>query len=98
MDCLSTTSDVEEVVFMKRPPRSGTEAILNAIGYIIDHAPGPMIFVQPTVDLAKRASRQRIDPLITITPCIARKVADVAGARQRQHDAEQGVSGRTARA
>lgn len=76
MDCMSTDSDVEEVVFMKSAQVGGTEAILNAMGYVIDHAPGPMIVIQPTVELAKRFSRQRVDPLITITPRIARKVAD----------------------
>jgi phage terminase large subunit GpA-like protein len=76
MDCMSTSSDVEEVVFMKSAQVGGTETILNAMGYVVDHAPGPMIVVQPTVDLAKRFSRQRVDPLITITPRIADKIAD----------------------
>ena len=76
MDCLSSTSLVEEVVFMKAAQVGGSEALLNAIGYVIDHVPGPMIVVQPTVELAKRFSRQRVDPLLTITPRIARKVAD----------------------
>lgn len=75
MDCLSTTSDVEEVVLMKAGQVGGSEAILNALGYVVDHAPGPAILVQPTVELAKRFSRQRIDPLITVTPRLARKVA-----------------------
>jgi phage terminase large subunit GpA-like protein len=76
MDCLSTTSEVEEVVFMKASQVGGSETILNALGYIIDHAPGPAILVQPTVDLAKRFSRQRLDPLITDTPRLAKKVAE----------------------
>jgi phage terminase large subunit GpA-like protein len=76
MDCLSTTSDVDEVVFMKAAQIGGTEVILNALGYIIDHAPGPAILVQPTVELAKRFSRQRLDPLFTDTPRLARKVAE----------------------
>lgn len=76
MDCMSSTSEVEEVVFMKSAQVGGTEALLNAMGYVIDHAPGPMIIIQPTVELAKRFSRQRVDPLITVTPRIARKVAD----------------------
>ncbi len=75
MDCLSATSDVQEVVFMKAAQVGGTEAILNALGYVIDHAPGPTMFVQPTVELAKRFSRQRVDPLITDTPRLAEKVA-----------------------
>ncbi len=76
MDCLSTTSELEEVVFMKPSQIGGSEAILNALGYVIAHAPGPAILVQPTVDLAKRFSRQRLDPLITDTPALAEKVAD----------------------
>lgn len=75
MDCLSSTSDVEEVVFMKGAQVGGTEAIINALGYVIDHAPGPAMFVQPTVELAKRFSRQRVDPLVTDTPRLADKVA-----------------------
>jgi phage terminase large subunit GpA-like protein len=75
MDCLSATSDVEEVVFMKGAQVGGTEAIINALGYVIDHAPGPTMFVQPTVELAKRFSRQRVDPLVTDTPRLADKVA-----------------------
>lgn len=75
MDCLSTTSEVEEVVFMKAAQVGGSEAILNAIGYVIDHAPGPVILVQPTVELAERFSRQRLEPLVTVTPRLAAKVA-----------------------
>lgn len=75
MDCLSATSDVEEVVLMKAAQVGGSEVILNALGYFIDHSPGPTIVVQPTVELAKRFSRQRVDPLVTDTPRLAGKVA-----------------------
>lgn len=75
MDCLSATSLVEEVVLMKGAQVGGSECLLNALGYMIDHAPGPVILVQPTVELAKRFSRQRLDPLITDTPRLAAKVA-----------------------
>ena len=34
------------------------------VGYVIHHAPGPVLAVQPSVELAKRFSQQRIDPLI----------------------------------
>lgn len=74
MDCLSSSSEVHEIVFMKGAQVGGTEALLNGLGYIIDHAPGPTIVVQPTVDLAKRFSRQRVDPLVTITPRLQRKI------------------------
>ena len=40
------------------------------IGFIIHQAPGPALAVQPTVELAKRNSRQRIDPLIEESPAL----------------------------
>lgn len=45
-----------------------TEAGNSWIGFAIHQAPGPMLAVQPTVELAKRNSRQRIDPLIDESP------------------------------
>jgi phage terminase large subunit GpA-like protein len=77
MDNFSSTSDVEETVFMKASQIGGTEVLLNALGYIIDHAPGPVIIVWPTDGTAKRNSRQRVGPLTTDTPAIAEKVAPV---------------------
>lgn len=64
MDCLSPASPIERVVFMKASQIGGTECGNNWIGYIIHQAPGPMMAVQPTVEMAKRNSKQRIDPLI----------------------------------
>ena len=75
MDCLSSNSPVEEVVMMKGAQIGGTEVILNALGYVIDHSPGPTIIVQPTVEMAKRFSRQRLEPLISGTPRLTAKVA-----------------------
>lgn len=75
MDCFSSTSEVEEVIFMKSAQVGGTEAILNALGCSIDHSPAPAILVQPTVELAKRFSRQRLEPLLTLTPRLLEKVA-----------------------
>jgi len=80
MDCLSSNSVVEEVVFIKGAQVGGTECGNNWIGYIIDHAPGPMMSVNPTVDLAKRNSKQRIQPLIDESPRLRQKVK---GARER---------------
>ena len=49
---------------MKAAQVGATEAGNCMIGFVIHQAPGPMLAVQPTVELAKRNSRQRIDPLI----------------------------------
>ena len=55
-------------------PTHNTEAGNNWIGFAIHHAPGPMLAVQPTVELAKRNSRQRIDPLIDESPELRERV------------------------
>ena len=75
MDCLSPASPIERVVFMKGAQIGGTEAGSCWIGYVIHHAPGPMMAVWPTVEMAKRNSKQRIDPLIEESPALAELIA-----------------------
>ena len=75
MDCLSSNSSVQRVVMMFAAQTGKTEAGANWLGYVIDHAPGPMLLVQPTVEMAKRLSKQRLESLITETPVLAEKIA-----------------------
>ncbi|MDL5036682.1 phage terminase large subunit family protein [Comamonas sp. Y6] len=75
MDCLSPTSPVERVVFMKAAQLGATEMGSNWIGYVIHHAPGPMMAVWPTVEMAKRNSKQRINPLIEESSALAELIA-----------------------
>lgn len=75
MDCLSIASPVERVVFMKGAQTGGTEAGLNAIGYWIAHAPGIILTVWPSLDMVRRNSRTRIEPLIEGTPALRSKIA-----------------------
>jgi phage terminase large subunit GpA-like protein len=76
MDCLSATSAVEEVVFMKGAQIGGTEAGNNWIGYVIDIEPAPIMMVQPTTDTAKRYSKQRITPMLEDTPSLRDRVRE----------------------
>lgn len=76
MDTLSARSPVQRVVFMKGAQIGGTEAGNNWLGYVIDQAPGPMLAVQPTVEMAKRWSKQRVADLIEHTPALREKVKD----------------------
>ena len=75
MDCLSPLSPIERVVWMAGAQIGKTESGLNWIGYVIHHAPGPMMAVWPTVEMAKRASKQRIDALIEESPAIQERIA-----------------------
>jgi len=76
MDCLSPSCPIERVVFMKAGQIGGTECGNNWIGYVIHQAPGPMMAIQPTVEMAKRNSRQRIDPLIEESEVLRKLVSD----------------------
>lgn len=75
MDCLSTSSLVQRVVLQFAAQTGKTEAGSNWLGYVIDHAPGPMLCVQPTVEMAKRLSKQRLESMIAETPVLAEKIA-----------------------
>lgn len=75
MDALSTGSAFERVVFMKGAQVGGTEAGLNWIGYVIQHAPGLMLAVMPSLDMVRRNTRARIDPMIDATPVLRARIA-----------------------
>ena len=74
MDCLSSSSPIQRVVFMKGAQIGGTECGNNWIGYVIHHTPGPMLAILPTVEMAKRNSKQRLDPLIEESDVIRQRV------------------------
>lgn len=76
MDDLSTISPIQEVVFKKGAQVGGTECGNNWIGYIIDHAPGPVMSIMPRVDDAKKNSKIRLQPLIDACPRLRAKVRD----------------------
>lgn len=76
MDCLSPSSPVERVVFMAGSQLGKTEAGLNWLGYIVHQSPGPVLMVQPTVEMAKTYSKQRLDPLVEASPVLRDRVRE----------------------
>lgn len=75
MDALSTGSPWERVVFMKGAQLGGTEAGLNWLAYIVANAPGLALLVMPSLDMVRRNTRTRIDPMIEATPELRERVA-----------------------
>lgn len=75
MDCLSPSSPIQRIVFMKPTQVGGTEIGINWFGAIVDVWPAPVMIVQPTLDLAKRFSKQRIAPLIESMHELGAKIA-----------------------
>ena len=76
MDEMSPSSPIQEVVFMAGAQIGKTESGNNWLGYVIHRAPGPMLLVQPTVDMAKRLSKQRLAPMIEETPVLRELIAE----------------------
>lgn len=76
MDCLSQTSRVEEVVLMWGAQTGKTTIGMNWLGYLVATNPGASLLVQPTIDLAKRFSRQRLAPMIEGSPVLRKLVAE----------------------
>jgi phage terminase large subunit GpA-like protein len=74
MDKLSEHSKTEKVVFMKCSQIGGSEVGLNWIGYVVDHAPGPALIVQPTLELSRLFSKQRLDPMLNANTGLRDKV------------------------
>lgn len=60
---------------MKAAQVGATELGTNWIGYIMHMSPGPAMVVQPTVELGKRYSRQRVSSMIETTRPLAERVS-----------------------
>lgn len=74
MDALSDHHPCSEVSAMFCSQFGKSEILNNWIGYSIDHAPAPMLLVEPTVDTAEKYSKQRIEPMIDLAPVLREKV------------------------
>ncbi len=75
MDCLSPSHSCKRVALMKAAQIGATEGVNNWIGYVIHMAPGPFLMVQPTLELAKKVSKQRIATAIKETDVLNERVS-----------------------
>jgi phage terminase large subunit GpA-like protein len=80
MDCLSATSPVREIVVMKSSQVGVTEAMINKIGYNIDHAPCPTMVLMPTLESRDSWKVQKLNPLLMETEAVR---AVLGGIRSR---------------
>jgi len=70
MDCFSSNSRVSDIALMKPSQYGASEAVNNIIGYIMDHAPCPMMVMLPTLEARDSWKVQKLNPLLTETPII----------------------------
>lgn len=76
LESLSPTTPFQKVVWMAGAQVAKTQSGLNWLGSIIDMWPGPTLLVEPTLELSKKLSKQRIGPMIESTAVLRKKVAD----------------------
>jgi phage terminase large subunit GpA-like protein len=74
MDHLSVTDQCQKVVFKKSSQVGATETGNNWLGYVIDVAPSPMLYIMPTDAMVKSTSKKRIQPMIETTPRLQQKI------------------------
>lgn len=76
MDAFSDPA-VEEVVIMSSSQVGKTTLIENIIGFYVDQDPSPILMIQPTLDMAKVFSTDRLTPMLRDNPCLEGRVHEV---------------------
>lgn len=75
MDKMSSHErETDTIIVMKGAQLGYSEVLNNIVGYVVDHAPSPLLYLFPTIDLARRASRQRLEPLFNDNPKLKNKL------------------------
>ena len=74
LDAISDPA-IERVTWMKSARVGYTKCFCAAIGYYIEHDPCPILIVQPTLDDAKKHSKEDIAPMLRDVPELRARVA-----------------------
>ena len=70
---------VKNVVFMSSAQVGKTEILNNVCGYFIDQNPKPILFLQPTLEMAEAWSKDRFSPMVRDTEVLKNKVFEAKG-------------------
>lgn len=87
MDCMSARSPVKEVVLMFPIQFGKTEVAVNALGYTMDHNPGPIMVCLPGEVSMHKWTAQKLNPMIEETPAVRNTLASTNsrdGANRRE--------------
>jgi len=61
-------SSVQTIIVCAAPQTGKSESVHNCIGYVIDRAPGPVLYVYPDRDTSRENCNDRIQPMIESSP------------------------------
>jgi len=71
-----TDARIEEIVFVKPTQVGGTEALNNMFGYVVAQDPNPALVVYPMLDLAEYTSKNRLQPMVKLSPALSERYRD----------------------
>lgn len=71
-------ASVRDIGLMKAPQVGGTEVVHNCVGYAIDRAPGPVLYVYPDETTARENAQDRIIPMIKASPRMSEYMTGMA--------------------
>lgn len=77
MDCMSARSTVHETVLMFPIQFGKTEVAINAVGYCMDHDPGPVMVCLPGEVSMEKWVNQKLQPAIDETPAMKRSLSSI---------------------
>jgi phage terminase large subunit GpA-like protein len=80
MNALSPRSNVQTVIVQKGAQLGASEFLLNVLGFYLDVAPSP-ILAQPTIEMARRFSRQRLSEMLDLSPALRKLTAVPRGGK-----------------
>lgn len=69
-----TQPGIWQIVIMASAQVGKSEIELNMMGCAIDNDPGPMLYIQPTKEVAEDYSKRRVAPMIDACPTLKNKV------------------------
>ncbi len=73
-----TDPTVSDIVLMTSAQVGKSEMLINVVGYIASLDPGPILFLQPTLEMAEAFSKDRVAPVIRDTPILEQAFSDIA--------------------
>jgi phage terminase large subunit GpA-like protein len=76
MEVMSPRHPAERVCILAASQTLKTRLLLNLLAYVIAEDPGPVLFVEPTAQVAESVSKDRVAPMIRDTPALRGAVAD----------------------
>lgn len=76
MECLSPRHPCKKVVLKKAVQMGGTQVAVNWATYTMDRSPAAMLFYEPSIPMAQKLSKEKLDPVIRATPALRGKVKE----------------------